>query len=320
MKDSSIWIEKHRPKKFEDIIGQEAIVKRIKAFVESKNIPHLLLAGPPGVGKSTLALVIAKELFGEYWMGNFVELNASSERGINVIREDVKNFARTKSIGNVPFKIILLDEADSLTRDAQQALRRTMERYSNTCRFILSANYSSKILDPIQSRCTIFRFKPLDKESINKIVDRICKEEKLKVDDKAREALIYVSSGDARRLENFMQSCSMIDHKITEDSVYEIVSAAKPKEIKEILELAIAGKFSNAKEKLLDVMLKHGLSGLDIIKQIQGEIWNLKIPDEKKIELIDKCGEIEFRMVEGSDEFLQLESLIANFMKNDKKS
>ena len=117
-----------------------------------------------------------------------------------------------------------------------------------------------------------------------------------------------------------MQSCSMIDHKITEDSVYEIVSAAKPKEIKEILELAIAGKFSNAKEKLLDVMLKHGLSGLDIIKQIQGEIWNLKIPDEKKIELIDKCGEIEFRMVEGSDEFLQLESLIANFMKNDKKS
>ena len=318
MIDSSIWIERFRPKNFDEIVGQDVIVKRIKAFVESKNIPHLLLAGPPGVGKSTIALVIAKELFGEYWMGNFVELNASSDRGINVIREDVKNFARTKSIGNVPFKIILLDEADSLTRDAQQALRRTMEQYSNTCRFILSANYSSRILSPIQSRCTIFRFKPLDKESINKIIDRVCKEEKLKVDDKAMEALMYVSSGDARRLENVMQSCSMISNKITEDLVYEIVSAAKPKEIKEILEFAIEGKFSQAKEKLLDVMLKHGLSGLDIVKQIQGEIWNLKISDNRKIELIDKCGEIEFRMVEGSDEFLQLEGLIANFMKNDK--
>lgn len=319
MKDSSIWIEKFRPKSFDEVIGQEVIVKRIKAFVESKNIPHLLLAGPPGVGKSTIALVIAKELFGEYWMGNFVELNASSDRGINVIREDVKNFARTKSIGNVPFKIILLDEADSLTRDAQQALRRTMEQYSSTCRFILSANYSSRILNPIQSRCTIFRFKPLEKESINKIIDRICKEEKLKADDKAREALIYVSSGDVRRLENVMQSCSMIDNKITEDLVYEIVSAAKPKEVKEILEFATEGKFSQAKEKLLDVMLKHGLSGLDIVKQIQGEIWNLKISDDRKVELVDKCGEIEFRMVEGSDEFLQLETLIANFMKNDKK-
>ncbi len=320
MKDSSIWTEKLRPRKFEDIIGQEAIVRRIKAFVENKNLPHLLLAGPPGVGKSTISLVIARELFGENWKENFLELNASDDRGIDVVRNTIKDFARTKSIGNVPFKIILLDESDSLTRDAQQALRRTMEQYSGTCRFILSCNYSSKILDPIQSRCTIFRFKSLENDSINKIIDKVSREEKLKVDDKAREALIYISSGDARRLENVMQSCSMINNKITEELVYEIVSAARPKEIKEILEFAVSGKFTNAKEKLLEVMLKHGLSGLDIVKQIQSEIWNLKISDERKIELVDKCGEIEFRMVEGSDEFLQLEALIANFMKNDKKS
>ena len=171
MQDSSIWIEKFRPRRFEDIVGQEVIVKRIKAFVESKNLPHLLLAGPPGVGKSTIALVIAKELFGENWRENFLELNASNDRGIDVVRNTIKDFARTKSIGNAPFKIILLDESDSLTRDAQQALRRTMEQYSNTCRFVLSCNYSSKILDPIQSRCTIFRFKPLSKEDINKIID-----------------------------------------------------------------------------------------------------------------------------------------------------
>ncbi|MEK6856398.1 MAG: replication factor C small subunit [Nanoarchaeota archaeon] len=318
MQDSSIWIEKFRPKKFEDIIGQEVIVKRIKAFVENKNIPHLLLTGPPGVGKSTIALVIARELFGDAWKENFLELNASNDRGIDVVRNTIKDFARTKSIGNFSFKIILLDESDSLTRDAQQALRRTMEQYSNTCRFLLSCNYSSRILDPIQSRCTIFRFKPLDKEEINKIIDRISKEEKLKIDEKARDALVYVSSGDARRLENVMQSCNIIDKKITEELIYEIVSAAKPKEIKEILELAVSGKFSHAKEKLLDVMLKHGLSGLDIIKQIQSEIWNLKIQDKRKIELIDKCGEIEFRMVEGSDEYVQLEALIASFMKNEE--
>ncbi len=315
MQDSSIWIEKFRPKKFEDIIGQEIIVRRLKAFVENKNVPHLLLAGPPGVGKSTIALVIARDLFGDNWRENFLELNASDDRGIDVVRNTIKDFARTKSIGNVPFKIILLDESDSLTRDAQQALRRTMEQYSNTCRFILSCNYSSKIMDPIQSRCTVFRFKPLNDEDINKIIDRISKEEKLKVDEKAREALVYVSSGDARRLENVMQSCSMMSNKISEELVYEIVSSAHPKEIKEILELAIDGKFPSAKDKLLDVMLKHGLSGLDIVKQIQGEIWNLKIPDDRKVDLVDKCGEIEFRMVEGSDEFVQLEGLIASFMK-----
>lgn len=315
MQDSSVWIEKFRPKKFEEIIGQEIIVRRIRAFVENKNVPHLLLAGPPGVGKSTIALVIARGLFGDNWRENFLELNASDDRGIDVVRNTIKDFARTKSIGNVPFKIILLDESDSLTRDAQQALRRTMEQYSNTCRFILSCNYSSKIIDPIQSRCTVFRFKPLNDEDINKIIDRISKEEKLKVDEKAREALVYVSSGDARRLENVMQSCSMMSNKISEELVYEIVSSAHPKEIKEILELAVDGKFSSAKDKLLDVMLKHGLSGLDIVKQIQGEIWNLKIPDNRKVDLVDKCGEIEFRMVEGSDEFVQLEGLIASFMK-----
>jgi replication factor C small subunit len=318
MADSSIWIERFRPRKFEDIIGQEVIVRRIKAFVDSKNLPHLLLSGPPGVGKSTIALVIARELFGEGWKDNFLELNASNDRGIDVVRNTIKDFARTKALGDVPFKIILLDESDSLTRDAQQALRRTMEQYSSSCRFILSCNYSSRILDPIQSRCTIFRFKPLEKKSVEEIIDKVAKEEGLKVDTKAKEALVYVANGDVRRLENVMQSCSIMDKKITEDLVYEIVSAAKPKEIKEVLELAIHGNFPASKDKLLETMLKHGLSGPDIIKQIQGEIWNLEIEDEKKINLVDKCGEIEFRMVEGSDEFVQLETILANLMKNDK--
>ena len=315
MVDSSIWIEKHRPKGFEEIMGQDNIVRRIKSFVEQKNLPHLLLSGPPGVGKSTIALVIARELFGENWRQNFLELNASDSRGIDTIRNEVKDFCRTKSLGNVPFKIIFLDESDSLTREAQSSMRRIMEQYAHNTRFILSCNYSSKILDPIQSRCTIFRFKPLEKKDIYKIINNVSDEEKLQVDDKAREALFYISNGDVRRLENVMQSCSMMSHEISEELIYEIVSAAKPKEIKEILQSAVNGNFARAKDKLLEVMLKHGLSGLDIIKQIQSEIWNLELKDERKIELIDKCGEVEFRMVEGSDEFIQMESLIANFMK-----
>ena len=155
--DSAIWTEKYRPSTFQEIKGQKEIIEKIQAFVASKNLPHLLFSGPAGVGKTTLALVIAKQLFGEHWRENTLELNASDERGIDVVRVKVKDFARTKAIGEVPFKLIYLDESDALTKEAQQALRRTMENYTKTCRFILSCNYSSKIIDPIQSRCADVR-------------------------------------------------------------------------------------------------------------------------------------------------------------------
>lgn len=308
----SIWTEKYRPKTFPEFKGQEKIVERVKAMVKQKNISNFLFAGPAGVGKSTLALIIARELFGETYRQNFLELNASDERGIDVVRNTIKDFARTKAFGNVP-KIIFLDESDSLTKEAQQALRRTMETFTNTTRFILSCNYSSKIIDPIQSRCTIFRFKPLEKEDIKEIIEGIAKQEKIKVDKKAVEALYDVSNGDVRRMENVLQSCAAMSKEIDEELIYQLVSAARPKEVKEVLETAIKGDFIKAREKLLDVMLNYGLSGLDIIKQIQKEIWNLNMEDEKKVRLVDKCGEIEFRMVEGADEFVQLETLLANF-------
>ncbi len=177
-----------------------------------------------------------------------------------------------------------------------------------------NCNYSSKIIDPIQSRCTVFRFKPLDKKDFEELIEFITKGEGLKVDKDAIDAMYEVCDGDARRMKNILQSCAAINKNITENLIYDLVSAARPKEVKEVLEIAIKGDFIQARNKLLDVMLQHGLSGLDIIKQIQKEIWNLKISDEKKVQLIDKCGDIEFRMVEGSDEFIQLESLLANFI------
>src|SRR5210317_1811730 len=173
MSEYTIWTEKYRPKTFADVKGQQNIIKRVQAFVKNKNMPHLMFAGPAGVGKSTLALVTARELFGESWKDNFLELNASDERGIDVVRVKVKDFARTRAIGDVPFKIIYLDECDALTKEAQHALRRTMENYTQTCRFILSCNYSSKIIDPIQSRCAIFKFRPLEKSEIFELIGHI---------------------------------------------------------------------------------------------------------------------------------------------------
>ncbi len=312
--EHGIWTEKYRPSNFTEIFGQDAILKRVQSLTNSLNIPHLLFAGPAGTGKSTLALVVVKELFKESWKENYLELNASDERGINIVREKVKNFARTKSLGNVPYKVIFLDEADALTPEAQQALRRTMENYSASCRFILSCNYSSKIIDPIQSRCAIFRFKLLEKKDIEKIIFTISEKENLTISPESLDLLYEGSEGDCRRCINLLQSTAPISPLITPELVATVISSAKPKDIKIVLDYALSGDFQEAREKLLDVMLKESISGPDVIKAIQKEIWNLPVEPELKVKLTEKTGEIEFRIVEGSDPFIQLQSLLASFV------
>jgi replication factor C small subunit len=309
-----VWTEKYRPRKFEEVVGQEEIIKRVKSLTNSMNLPHLLFAGPAGTGKSTLALIVVRELFGEAWRDNYLELNASDERGIDVVRQKVKDFARTKAIGDVPFKVIFLDEADALTREAQQALRRTMENYTSTCRFILSCNYSSKILDPIQSRCVVFRFQLLEKKDIKRRIDIICKGEGLTVTNEAFDSLYESSGGDCRRIINTLQATASISPNITPDLINTIISQAKPSDIKVVLDYALSGDFENSRQKLLDIMLKDSVSGQDIIKAIQKEIWHLEIEPELKVRLTEKTGETEFRLVEGSDEFIQLEALLASFI------
>jgi len=311
---SEIWTEKYRPSKFEELIGQDEIVKRVSSLTNSMNIPHLLLAGPAGTGKSTLALIIVKELYKDTWKENYLELNASDERGIQIVREKVKNFARTKSLGAVPFKIIFLDEADALTTEAQQALRRTMENYSATCRFILSCNYSSKIIDPIQSRCVAFRFKLLEKKDIEKVIKKIEKKENLTVPPESIEVLYEGSEGDCRRCINLLQSTASISPNISSDLVSAVLSNTKPKEIKIVLDYALSGDFQSSKEKLFDIMLRESVSGQDVIKAIQKEIWNLPIEPMLKVRLTEITGETEFRIVEGSDPFIQLQSLLASFV------
>jgi replication factor C small subunit len=311
---STIWTEKYRPSKFEEIVGQDEIIKRVKNLTNSLNLPHMLFAGPAGTGKSTLAIIVAKDLFKEFWKENYLELNASDARGIDVIRQEVKNFARTKSLGSVPFKIIFLDEADALTKEAQQALRRTMENFTSTCRFILSANFSSKIIDPIQSRCVVFRFKLLEKKDIEKVVRKIADTEKITIDEKAIQALYEGSEGDCRKVINLLQASNSISPVITDEIINILLSSAKPKDIKIVLDYALSGDFQKSRERLLEIMLKDSIAGTDIIKAIQKEIWNLDIDPELTVKLTEKTGEVEFRLVEGSDEFIQLESLLASFV------
>lgn len=309
-----IWIEKYRPKSLIEVVGQKDIVNRLKAYAETGNLPHLLFTGPAGTGKTTCALALTKELFGEEWRYNFLELNASDERGIDVVRGKIKEFARTSPIGGAGFKIIFLDEADALTSDAQAALRRTMERYSRICRFILSCNYSSKIIDPIQSRCALFRFRPLPKEDIMRYLAMIAKNEGAEIMEEALEALVHVAQGDMRRAVNSLQVAASLGDKITIEVVYQITGTARPEEVRSLLETALSGDFIEARTILDEIMITYGLSGQDIIKQIHRTFFDLSIPDIEKVKLIDKTGEVEFRIVEGGNERIQLEALLAHLV------
>ena len=305
------WVEKYRPKRLDEITGHEEIVKRLKNYVKRKSMPHLLFSGPPGVGKTTAALCLARELFGENWRDNFLELNSSDERGIDVIRTKVKDFARTKPIGDAPFKIIFLDESDALTSDAQNALRRTMEKYSDICRFILSCNYPSRIIPPIQSRCAIFRFSPLKKEDIAKKIREICEKEGLTIDEKGLDAIIYVSEGDLRKAINVLQTAATVSKNITDEIVYKVASRARPTEVRQMMNLALEGKFNEARDLLYKLMIDWGMSGEDVLVQMFREIPNLDIDERKKVAILEAIGECDFRIVEGANERIQLSALLA---------
>ena len=315
-----LWAEKYRPKSLDEIVNQEEVVTRLKKFVEEKNMPHLLFAGPPGTGKTTAAHALAHDLYGENYQRYLLELNASDERGIDVIRTKVKEFARSRVPGEIPFKIIILDEADNMTADAQQALRRLMEMYTATTRFILIANYPSKIIEPIQSRCAFFRFTPLRKEDVIARLRWISEQEKVQYDIEALEVIYEISEGDMRRAINILQAAAALG-KVTVEAVYKVVGLAHPREIKEMIKLALDGRFTDARDKLRQLMVEYGLSGIDIIKQIHREIFSadLKLPEPLRVLIADYAGEIQFRLAEGGDDEIQLNAFLARLVLVGKK-
>jgi replication factor C small subunit len=310
-----MWAEKYRPKRLDEIVDQKDIVERLKSFAKSRNVPHCIFAGPPGTGKTTAALCLARDLYGDVYREHVMELNASDERGIDVVRETVKTFARMKSIGEIPFKIMILDEADNMTSDAQQALRRTMERYTETCRFIMCANYSGKIIEPIQSRCAPFRFTHLPREEHDCYLNEIAKKEKVKLTSDGLDAIFEVCGGDLRKAINTLQSSASLNKPVDAKVVYSITGKASPADVQKMIKVAMEGNFLEARKQLREMIQKYGVAGSDIIRQIHTEIFRGEIPEQWKIKLADIVGEVDFRLVEGADEEVQLSALLARLVE-----
>ena len=310
------WVEKYRPRLLDDVVNQEGIIKRLKQFIKDKSMPHLIFAGPAGTGKTTSALAMVRELYGNKKAINitFLELNASDARGIDVIRTYIKDFAKAKPPSDISFKILILDEADNMTAPAQQALRRTMEKYTRNCRMILICNYSNKIIPPIQSRCVVFRFSSLGNEDIKNRVKFVANKEGINISPDGLNALVDVSKGDCRRAINYLQSCGTISKDIDQDVIFRVAGEVPPERIREVLKTALKGQLQFSLKLLNDITREYGLSGVNIVKNLHREIYDLDVLEEIKIELTKILAEFEYRLSQGGTEEIQLQALLANIV------
>ena len=293
---SELWVERYRPKTVSEIKGQQAVVARLSAYANNKSFPHLLFAGPPGTGKTTAALALTRDVFGTEFRRNILEMNASDERKLESIRTKVKQFARTAPSPGTSFKVIFLDEADALTPDAQGALRRIMEQNSGTCRFILSCNYSSKVIEPIQSRCAVFRFRPLEKEQILERISIVAINENIKIEDEAAEAIAQVSLGDLRKAITSLQVAASLDSNITRDLVYETTATAPPEDLHRYFLACKEDGFQPARRRLKDILNSFGLAGTDFVNQLHRELSMVRFLDEiQKLSITEIMAETDFK-------------------------
>ena len=316
-----VWAEKYRPKTLDEMVDRDEIVSRFKSFVKDKNLPHLLLVGPAGVGKTTSILCLSRDLYGPGFQNYVLELNASDERGIDVIREKVKNFARTAAIASdVSFKILILDEADSLTTAAQHALRRTMEVYTRTCRFCLIGNYSENIIDPIQSRCSVFRFGPLAEQDVKNYISMIAKKEGVKLIPEGLDAVFEASQGDMRKATNLLQAAAAAQSEVDDIAIYSVLGKVSPQRVREMINLGIKGEFLEAREILRSLLIDEGLGAEDILRMVYSELMRMQMPEKWKVKVSDAVGEVDFRLTQGARPEIQLSTLIAKLALASEES
>ncbi|HXG74107.1 MAG TPA: replication factor C small subunit [Candidatus Nitrosotenuis sp.] len=317
MSANTMWVEKYRPQKISELVNQKEIVGSITALLKNvSELPHLLFSGSAGVGKTTLALCLARQILGESWKEYTLELNASDERGINMVRERVKKFSKFGGLdANIPFKIIILDEADEMTSDAQTALRRIIEDASKHCRFILIANNISKIIEPIQSRCAVFKFTRISEKEIISHLKEIAKKEKVKADEAGLQAIFDYTEGDLRHAINLLQATASLGG-ITEENVKAAAGLTKTNDVDVVLKLALGGKIAEARNKMIELIKVYGMSESDFLKYLNESIYKIKTAN--LVDISETIAKYDYRILSGANPEIQLSALLAELSKFGK--
>ena len=313
MTATGMWVEKYRPTKLSEVVNQNEIIGSLEALIKDPtDMPHLMFSGSAGVGKTTVALCISRQILGDYAKDYTLELNASDERGIGMVREKVKKFSRFAGMGEVPFKIIILDEADEMTADAQTALRRIIEDTAKICRFIFIANNISKIIDPIQSRCATFKFTSIPEEDMIERLEDIAKKEKVKTDKKGLKAIYDYSEGDLRHAINLLQATASLG-AITEEHVRSSAGLTKTTDVDKVLKIALSGRVPEAREKMIELIKVYGMSESDFLKYLNSAVFKSK--HDKLTDILEIIAKYDYIVLVGANSEIQLSAMLAELSK-----